>query len=171
MTNQPLSNLHIHILGIAGTMTANLAIALKQAGAKVTGSDQPKIFPPISTTLKSWHKINITDINHQIDQAIIGSSYDLFENTKEEFKQIKQQKIPYLSATKYIAKNIVKSNSIVVAGSFGKTTITSLLAWIFRHTKFKPSYMFGGSPKNKFNPIKISTSTWSIVEGDELSTD
>lgn len=168
MTNQPLSNLHIHILGIAGTMTANLAVALKQAGAKVTGSDQPKIFPPISTTLKKADiKINITDINQQIDQAIIGSSYDLFENTKEEFKQIKQQKIPYLSATKYIAQNIVKSNSIIVAGSFGKTTITSLLAWIFCHTKLKPSYMFGGSPKNKFKPVKISTSAWSIVEGDE----
>ncbi len=168
MTNPSLSNSHIHILGIAGTMTASLAVALKQAGARVTGSDQPKIFPPISTTLKKADiKINITDIDHDINQAIIGSSYNLFENTKEEFKQIKQQKIPYLSATKYIAQNIIKPNSIIVAGSFGKTTITSLLAWIFHHTKLKPSYMFGGSSKNKFSPVKITDSNWSIVEGDE----
>ena len=114
MTNQAQSNTHIHILGIAGTMTAHLAVALKQTGIKVTGSDQPKIFPPISTTLKkAGIKINITDIDHHIDQAIIGSSYNSFENTKEEFKLIKSQKIPYLSATKYIAQNIVKSNSIM----------------------------------------------------------
>ena len=82
MTNPSLSNSHIHILGIAGTMTASLAVALKQAGARVTGSDQPKIFPPISTTLKKADiKINNTDIDHDINKAIIGSSNNLFENT------------------------------------------------------------------------------------------
>jgi len=160
--------MHIHILGIAGTMTAHLAASLKKEGFKITGSDQEKIFPPISTTLKKANiSVNSIDIDNDIDLAIIGSSYNLFENTKKEFEQIKKLKIPYISATQYLAKNLVKENSIVVAGSFGKTTITSLLSWIFSQSGKKPSYMFGGNPKNKFESIKFSDSKWSIIEGDE----
>ncbi len=160
--------MNIHILGIAGSMTANLAVALKKLGNIVTGSDQEKIFPPVSTTLKKANiSINSTTINKSIDLAIIGSSYGSFDKTKEEFEQIKKLKIPYISATEYIAQNLVKSNSVVVAGSFGKTTITSLISWIFSQSNKKPSFMFGGNPKNKFDSFKFSNSNWSIVEGDE----
>jgi len=160
--------MHIHILGIAGTMTSQLAIQLKKQGNFLSGSDQEKIFPPISTLLKKNNiPVNKIEINQRIDLGIIGSSYDLFKNTQDEFKQIKKFKIPYISATEYISQNIAKKNSIVIAGSFGKTTITSLTAWILSHTQLKPSYMFGGVPKNKFNSLKINQSDWSILEGDE----
>lgn len=160
--------MHIHILGIVGTMTAHLAVSLKKRGFRISGSDQEKIFPPISTTLKRANiPVNSTEIDNNIDLAIIGSSYNLFENTKEEFEQIKKLKIPYISATEYLAKNLIKKESITIAGSFGKTTITSLVSWIFSQSGKKPSYMFGGNPKNKFESIKFSDSNWSIIEGDE----
>ncbi len=160
--------MNIHILGIAGSMTANLAVALKKSGNLVTGSDQDKIFPPVSTTLKKADiSINSTTIDKNIDLAIIGSSYNSFDKTKSEFEQIKQLKIPYVSATEYLAQNLIKPNSIVVAGSFGKTTITSLVSWIFSQSGKKPSFMFGGNPKNKFDSLKFSHSDWSIIEGDE----
>lgn len=160
--------MHIHILGIAGTMTAPLAISLKKQGHQISGSDQDKIYPPISTILKKAKiKINYYDISPDIDLAIIGSSYNSFENTKKEFLKIKKLKIPYLSATQYISQNLVKKESIVIAGSFGKTTITSLVSWIFLQAKKKPSYMFGGEPKNKYPSISFSSSDYSVIEGDE----
>ncbi|MFA6361630.1 MAG: Mur ligase family protein, partial [Candidatus Shapirobacteria bacterium] len=160
--------MHIHILGIAGTMTAHLAVSLKKQGNIVTGSDQEKIYPPISTTLKKANiKVNLIDIDNSIDLAIIGSSYNSFENTRTEFKKIKKLKIPYISATEYITQNLIKENSILVAGSFGKTTITSLISWIFLQAKKDPNYMFGGNPKNKYESIHFSPSNWSIVEADE----
>lgn len=160
--------MNIHILGIAGNMTANLAIALKKLGNTITGSDQEKIFPPVSTNLKKAHiPINSTDINPQIDLAIIGSSYSTFDKTKNEFNQIKKLKIPYISATEYLSQNLIKQNSIVIAGSFGKTTITSLASWIFSQSGKNPSFMFGGNAKNKLDSLKFSDSDWSIIEGDE----
>jgi UDP-N-acetylmuramate-alanine ligase len=86
---------------------------------------------------------------------------------RQEFKQIKKFKIPYISATQYVSQYIAKENSIVIAGSFGKTTITSLVAWVLSHTNLKPSYMFGGVSKNKFSSLKLNQSDWSVLEGDE----
>ncbi len=160
--------MHIHILGIAGTMTAPLAVYLKKIGHHISGSDQDKIYPPVSQILKKAKiKINFYEITTCIDLCIVGSSYNNFENTKKEFQQIKKLKIPYISATKYISQNLIKKESIVVAGSFGKTTITSLISWIFLQAKKNPSYMFGGNPKNKFSAIAFSSSDVSIIEGDE----
>jgi len=145
-----------------------LAVNLKKRGVYITGSDQEKIYPPISTMLKKAHILNNSiDINPNIDLAIIGSSYLSFDKTKKEFNQIKKLKIPYISATNYLAQNLIKDNSILIAGSFGKTTITSLLSWIFIQAKKDPNYMFGGYAKNKMDSINFSPSDWSIVEADE----
>lgn len=160
--------MHIHILGIAGTMTASLAVALKKQGNLVSGSDQDKIYPPISTILEEADiKINSTPINSSIDLAIIGSSFSSFQRTKDEFEQIKKLKIKYISASEYIAKNLIKENSILIAGTYGKTTITSIVSWIFNQAKLNPNYMFGGKALNRFPSVNISPTNWSIIEADE----
>lgn len=160
--------MHIHILGISGTMTASLAVALKKEGHLITGSDQEKIYPPVSTILKKANiDINTSKIDSTIDLAIIGSSFSNFQKTKEEFSQIKKLKIKYISATEYIAQNLIKENSVLVAGTYGKTTITSLISWIFYQSKLNPNYMFGGNAINYFPATNISSSNWSIVEADE----
>lgn len=158
----------IHILGIAGTMTAPLAVALKKEGHLVTGSDQEKIYPPISTILKKADiKINSSKIDSNIDLAIIGSSFLNFKKTKEEFDQIKKLKIKYISASKFVAQNLGKENSILIAGTYGKTTISSLVSWIFDQANLNPNYMFGGKSLNRFPSVNISPSNWSIIEADE----
>jgi len=158
----------IHILGIAGTMTAPLAVALKKEGHIVTGSDQEKIYPPISTILKKADiKINSSKIDSNIDLAIIGSSFSSFKKTKEEFDQIKKLKIKYISASEFIAQNLGKENSILIAGTYGKTTISSLVSWIFNQANLNPNYMFGGKSLNHFPSVNISPSNWSIIEADE----
>lgn len=160
--------MHIHIIGIAGTMTAALAVELKNKGNLVTGSDQYKIYPPVSNLLKKANiPINTVPISKKIDFAIIGSSFSSFSNTKDEFKKIKELHIPYLSATEYIAKNICKKDSVLIAGTYGKTTITSLLTWILIKAGLNPSFMFGGDSVNKINPLKITAGQISIVEADE----
>jgi len=160
--------MHIHILGIAGTMTASLAIALKKEGHLITGSDQEKIYPPISNILKKANiKINSSKIDSTIDLAIVGSSFSNFQKTKEEFIQIKKLKIKYISATEFIAKNLIKENSILIAGTYGKTTISSLISWIFYKSNLNPNYMFGGNTINHFSSTNISSSNWSITEADE----
>jgi UDP-N-acetylmuramate: L-alanyl-gamma-D-glutamyl-meso-diaminopimelate ligase len=160
--------MHIHILGIAGTMTASLAVALQKEGHLITGSDQEKIYPPISTLLKKAKiKINSSKIDSTIDLAIIGSSFSNFQKTKEEFEQIKKLKIKYISATEFIAQNLIKENSVLIAGTYGKTTISSLVSWIFFQSNLNPNYMFGGDAINHFPSANISSSNWSIVEADE----
>jgi UDP-N-acetylmuramate: L-alanyl-gamma-D-glutamyl-meso-diaminopimelate ligase len=158
----------IHILGIAGTMTTPLAVALKKEGYLITGSDQEKIYPPISTLLKKAKiEINSSKIDSTIDLAIIGSSFSNFQKTKDEFTQIKKLNIKYISASKFIAQNLIKKNSVLVAGTYGKTTITSLISWIFYQSNLNPNYMFGGEPINHFPATNISSSDWSIIEADE----
>lgn len=160
--------MHIHIVGIAGSMTAPLAIALKRQGHLVTGSDQQKIYPPFSTQLKKAKiSINRTPIDKNIDLAIIGSSYLSFSHTKEEYQQIKDKKIPYLSATKYISEFLIKKNSILVAGSYGKTTISAALSYLLTKAKFNPSFMFGGQGLNRQESLRFSNSNYSVVEADE----
>lgn len=150
-------------------MTAPLAAELKRQGHFVTGSDQQKIYPPLSDIFKKNHLDlpNTHKIDKSIDLVIVGSSYKAFSQTQNEFDLIKKLKIPYISATSYIAKNIAKKESILVAGSYGKTTITSLLAWIFMKANKDPSFMFGGEIRNKIDSLKIGQSEISIIEADE----
>lgn len=160
--------MHIHILGIAGTMTAPLAVELKLHHNIVTGSDQKNIYPPISTLLKRADiPVNKTPITSKIDLCIVGSSYRSFSQTKDDYRQIKKLKIPHISATKYIAENISKKNTILIAGAYGKTSITALVAYILTKAGFNPSYMFGGIAKNRFPSVKITTSDWAVIEADE----
>ena len=160
--------MRIHILGIAGTMTASLAVALKKKGYTITGSDQEKIYPPISTILQKANiEINSSEIDSSIDLAIIGSSFSNFQKTQEEFDQIKKLNIKYISASEFIAQNLIKENSILIAGTYGKTTITSLVSWIFNQSNLNPNYMFGGKSLNHFPSVNISSSNWSIIEADE----
>src|SRR3989339_1247587 len=143
--------MHIHILGIAGQgMTTPLAVELKRLGHHVTGSDQQRIYPPASTIIKKAAiPINQTPITQQIDLAIVGSSYKSFPKSIYEFEQIQKLAIPYISATKFISQNLVKPQSILIAGSFGKTTITGLISWIMFKAGYKPSFMFGGKAINR----------------------
>lgn len=160
--------MHIHLVGIAGSMTAPLALALQKQGHFVTGSDQDKIYPPFSQQLKNANiPINKTPINSKIKLAIIGSSYSSFRRTKKDFEEIKIKKIPYISATQYISKNLAKNNSILIAGSYGKTTITAAMAYLLKKASFNPSYLFGGQCLNRLESLNFSDSDWSVIEADE----
>jgi len=157
--------MNIHILGIAGSMTTPLALFLKQQGHIITGSDQGKIFPPTSELLKNI-PLN-QPLSKKIDLCIVGSSFNKFQKTKEEFKFIHDNHIPYISATNFISNHISQTNSVLVAGTYGKTSISSLLAWNLYQAKLNPSYFFGGTAINDFPSLQITDSDWSVSEADE----
>ncbi len=161
--------MHIHILAIAGSMTAPLALELKRLGHKVTGSDQSKTYPPFGPKLqRAKIPINNLDLSTTTpDLTIVGSAFNKFDLPKKEFGVVRKHNLPYISSTKYLANNLIKNNSIVIAGSFGKTTITSLITWILLKSGFNPSYFFGGLSINKIPSCHINNSKWSVIEGDE----
>ena len=157
-----------HILGIAGSMSTPLAVALLKLGHQVTGSDQEKIYPPFSDIL-SENKITVnqTTIDSSIDLIITNGAFDIFERTKLEYAQAQKIGIACLSGTEYIAKYLVKAESIIVCGSYGKTTITALLIWAFEQQKHSPSYFVAGQFVDELPSSQISTSRYSIVEAGE----
>jgi len=141
-------------------MTAPLAHALINKGHHVTGSDQNEIYPPISDLITD---IPINQPLGKIDLVIVGSSYKSFRICVDQFEKIKKLKIPYISATEYIAQNLIKTESILVAGSYGKTTITAALSFLMPES----NYFFGGIPVDNTPSLQLSDSPWSIVEADE----
>jgi UDP-N-acetylmuramate: L-alanyl-gamma-D-glutamyl-meso-diaminopimelate ligase len=160
--------MHIHILAIAGGMTAPLAAELKRLGHKVTGSDQDKIYPPWNLYLQNAGiKINQTKLDNHIDLVIVGSGFKNLSRPREEFDFIRKLNIPYISATQYIAQNIAKDNSILIAGTYGKTTTSALTSWILFQAGRNPSFMYGGQAIGNLPSLRITSSDWSVLEADE----
>lgn len=158
----------IHILGIAGSMSTPLALALIKQGHKVTGSDQDKIYPPFSELLSQNNiSINKQIIDKTIDLIITNGAYNFFENTKKEYSESLTLKIPNISATEYIAKYLIKEKSILVAGSVGKTTTAAILSWIFLKLNLDPSYFVAGQLVDSIPSCQINETKYSIVEAGE----
>lgn len=148
-----------------------LAVLWKKKGWKVTGSDVG-FYPPISTHLKKhniayyagWHPEKIG----KPDLVVVGN---VAGSENPEWLAVQANKIPYVSYPELIAQNLVKKNSIVCAGTYGKTSSTVLLSWILKETGYNPAYMFGGLSLNlEESADNPDDSEWSILEGDEYKT-
>ncbi|MEK7645402.1 MAG: Mur ligase family protein [Patescibacteria group bacterium] len=158
---------HLHIIGICGVGTGALAVAFKRAGWKVTGSDKG-FYPPVSTTLTEagisyhagWHpeKVGMPDI------VVAGGAGTSLQNP--EVMYVKEKGIPLLSFAEAIGQFLVKKNSIVCVGTWGKTTSSALLAFIMERAGMAPSFFSGGVAVGR-DAGQITESDWSVVEGDE----
>ena len=161
---------HVHIIGIAGVATSALAIAFHKAGVKVTGSDKG-FYPPVSTYLTEagisyyagWHPEKIEE-GGKPDIIVAGGVGTSLSNP--EVMYAKEKGIPLLSFAEALAKFIIKKDSVVVTGTWGKTTISSLLSFILLKADMNPSYFTGGLSLS--HPTgALSNSDISVVEGDE----
>lgn len=165
---------HIHFIGICGVAMSALAIAFQKKGYRVTGSDAG-FYPPVSTNLEKnniefypgWHVEKMTK-NGTPDLVIVGN---VANSTNPEFLFVKENKIPYLSYPEAIAEYFLGKNSLVCAGTYGKTTTSALLSWILTNAGMNPSYMFGGITVRDTDSASISDEReWSVLEGDEYKT-
>ncbi len=162
----------VYIIGIVGTIGTGLARAFKKAGWKVSGSDQENVFPPLTTALARakipfYRGYAAHHVPRDADLVLVGGSALVIDRHNPEYLQAQKYHLPILNHAEAIARFVVKKNSLVVAGSYGKTTITSLLVTILKEAHYRPAYMIGGWPLNRWPSLAFSESNWSIVEGDE----
>ena len=168
-----LSPKHIHVIGICGVATSALAIAFHKAGIKVTGSDKG-FFPPVSTELEKagipfyagWHPENMT-AGGAPDLIIVGTASGTMN---PETAAAEQFGIPSYSYPEIIGKYLTKKNSLVCAGTWGKTSSAALLSHILIEAGLDPSYMFGGISLSHESAAGLGNSGWSVVEGDEYKS-
>ena len=162
----------IHLVGICGTAMASVAAALQEKGAQVTGSDQ-NVYPPMSTFLAE-RKIQVfpgyaeQNLAHKPDLVVIGNA---ISRGNPEVEHVLDHKLRYCSLPELLKEFFIRGKrSLVVSGTHGKTTTTSLLTWVFEHNGLNPSYLIGGIPNNLGQGARFTDSDWFIIEGDEYDT-
>ncbi|MDP3954850.1 MAG: Mur ligase family protein [bacterium] len=163
---------HVHFIGIVGKAMAPLAKMFLDMGWQVTGSDQKVVFPPLTTYLEK-NKINFArgyareNITGKPDLIVVGRSSLMVDSENPELIKAKSLGCEILSYPEVLQKYLVKKNSVVVAGTYGKTTISALVSWILDKAGLNPSFMIGGLPGNFGDGIRNTESDYSVIEGDE----
>jgi len=151
---------------------ASTAAAMVDKGFHVTGSDQ-NVYPPMSTFLAD-RRIEVMpgyaerNLAHKPDLLVIGNA---ISRGNPEAETALEKRLRYCSLPELLKELFLRGKrSLVVTGTHGKTTTTSLLAWVFEHNGLKPSYLIGGIPNNLGQGAHFTDSEWFIIEGDEYDT-
>jgi UDP-N-acetylmuramate: L-alanyl-gamma-D-glutamyl-meso-diaminopimelate ligase len=162
----------IHFVGVGGTAMAAVAAAMRDRGFAVSGSDS-KVYPPMSTFLAS-KRIEVmpayaeSNLAGKPDLVVIGNA---ISRGNAEAEAVLEQKLRYCSLPEVLKEFFIRGKrSLVVAGTHGKTTVTSLLAWVFEHNGLNPGFLIGGVPNNFGAGARFTDGAWFIIEGDEYDT-
>jgi UDP-N-acetylmuramate: L-alanyl-gamma-D-glutamyl-meso-diaminopimelate ligase len=163
---------HIHLIGICGTAMASLAGMLRERGHHVTGSDAAA-YPPMSTFLESLgipvaQPFAETTLKPRPDLVVVGNA---ISRGNVELEYVLDARIPFCSLPQILHDEfLVGKEVLVVAGTHGKTTTTSMLAWIFETAGLSPSFLIGGIAENFGSSFGLGTGKHFILEGDEYDT-
>jgi len=164
--------MHIHILGICGTFMGGIAVLAKQLGHHVTGADT-NIYPPMSTQLieqgiELIEGYDPAQLNFMPDIVIVGNA---MKRGNPSVEYILNQKLRYTSGPQWLAENVLNTRWVfAVAGTHGKTTTTSLLAWILEYARLNPGFLIGGIAKNFGISARLGDKKFFVVEADEYDT-
>jgi len=162
----------VHFVGIGGTAMASTAAAMQDRGFTVTGSDQA-VYPPMSTFLAQRGIAVINgyaeqNLSHKPDLVVVGNAVS---RGNPEAEYALDHRLRYCSLPELLREFFIRGKrSLVVTGTHGKTTTTSLLAWVFEHAGLNPSFLIGGIPENLGQGARFTDSDWFIIEGDEYDT-
>jgi UDP-N-acetylmuramate: L-alanyl-gamma-D-glutamyl-meso-diaminopimelate ligase len=163
---------HIHLIGICGTAMASLAGMLQERGFRVTGSDAAA-YPPMSTFLESLgipvaQPFAEANLDPRPDLVVVGNA---LSRGNVELERILDERIPFCSLPQILHDEfLVGKEVLVVAGTHGKTTTTSMLAWIFETADLQPSFLIGGIAENFGRSFGLGEGKHFILEGDEYDT-
>jgi UDP-N-acetylmuramate: L-alanyl-gamma-D-glutamyl-meso-diaminopimelate ligase len=163
---------HIHLIGICGTAMASLAGMLQQIGYEVTGSDAAA-YPPMSDFLaklgiKIMQPYSEANLSPRPDVVVVGNA---MSRGNVELEYVLDERISFRSLPQVLQENFLRTReSLVVAGTHGKTTTTSMLAWIFESAGLKPSFLIGGIAENFGSSFAVTEGKHFIIEGDEYDT-
>ena len=173
--------MHIHILGICGTFMVGIAVLAKAEGHKVTGCDA-NVYPPMSTQLEAQgieliEGFDPSQTSLNPDIYVIGNVVSRGNPLMEE---ILNQGLPYISGPQWLAENVLQGKWVLaVAGTHGKTTTSSMLAWILEYAGLAPGFLIGGVPQNFEVSARLpqapqqdakSISPFFVIEADEYDT-
>jgi UDP-N-acetylmuramate: L-alanyl-gamma-D-glutamyl-meso-diaminopimelate ligase len=163
---------HIHLIGICGTAMASLAGMLQERGFRVTGSDAAS-YPPMSTFLDSLgipvaQPFAEANLIPRPDLVVVGNA---LSRGNVELERVLDERIPFCSLPQILHDEfLVGKDVLVVAGTHGKTTTTSMLAWIFETAGLQPSFLIGGIAENFGRSFGLGEGKHFILEGDEYDT-
>jgi UDP-N-acetylmuramate: L-alanyl-gamma-D-glutamyl-meso-diaminopimelate ligase len=166
------SKKHIHLIGICGTAMASLAGMLQQRGFRVSGSDAAA-YPPMSDFLRDLgipvsQPFAARNLEPRPDLVVIGNA---ISRGNVELEHVLDQRIPFCSLPQLLHDEFLRGKDVlVVAGTHGKTTTTSMLAWIFHTAGLEPSFLIGGIAENFGSSFHLDSGQHFIVEGDEYDT-
>lgn len=163
---------HLHILGICGTFMGGLAAIAKELGFKVSGSDA-NVYPPMSTQLEQlgielMSGYQIDNFSDDIDLVIVGNAMSR-GNIMVEY--MLDRNIPYTSGPQWLLDNVLKDRWVLaVSGTHGKTTTSSMLAWILEYAHMSPGFLIGGVPQNFSSSARLGDAPFFVIEADEYDS-
>jgi UDP-N-acetylmuramate: L-alanyl-gamma-D-glutamyl-meso-diaminopimelate ligase len=163
---------HIHLIGICGTAMASLAGMLQQRGFRVTGSDTAS-YPPMSEFLLGLgipvlQPFDARHLNPRPGLVVVGNA---ISRGNVELEYVLNERIPFCSLPQILHDEFLRGKEVlVVAGTHGKTTTTSMLAWIFHTAGQRPSFLIGGIAENFGSSFGLGQGRHFILEGDEYDT-
>ena len=167
--------MHYHLIGIAGTAMGSLAGLLREAGHTVTGSDEG-VYPPMSTLLEELgiafaQRFDPANLDPVPDIVVVGNAVS---RGNPELEAVLERRLRYTSAASVVKEELLRSRRVLaVAGTHGKTTTTSILAWILEAAGLRPSFLIGGVAENfgtSFRLVDTSESDLFVIEADEYDT-
>ena len=164
--------MHLHILGICGTFMGGLALIARAAGHRVTGCDA-NVYPPMSTQLAA-QGIDLVE-GWSADQTRLAPDAFVIGNVVTRgnplMEAILDKGLPYVSGPQWLRDHVLAGRWVAaVAGTHGKTTTASMLAWILEHGGLDPGFLIGGVPENFDASARLTESRFFVVEADEYDT-
>jgi len=162
----------IHLIGICGTAMASLAGMLKARGLDVRGSDSAA-YPPMSTFLESLgiqvkQPFSEQNLDPAPDLVVVGNA---ISRGNPELESLLDHRLPFVSMPQVIHQEFIRGHhSLVIAGTHGKTTTTSMAAWIFEYAGRNPSFLIGGIAENFGSSFAVTDGPEFLIEGDEYDT-
>lgn len=163
---------HVHILGICGTFMGGIAALAKELGFRVTGCDA-HVYPPMSTQLEQLgielkQGYEIEHLDDEPDVVIVGNAMSR-GNVMVEY--ILDRNIPYISGPQWLLENVLKDRWVLaISGTHGKTTTSSMLAWILEYAHLTPGFLIGGVPQNFDCSARLGDAPFFVIEADEYDT-
>jgi len=164
--------MHYHLIGICGTAMASLAGMLQARGHRVTGSDE-HVYPPMSTMLAELgipvaQGYRAENLEPAPECVVVGNA---IPRGNPELEAVLNRRLLYRSQAEVVKEEFIRGRrSLVVAGTHGKTTTTSIAAWVMERGRLDPTFLVGGVVQNFGVSFRVTKSEYFIIEGDEYDT-
>ena len=165
--------MHIHILGICGTLMGSIALLAREQGNTVTGTDAG-VYPPMSTQLEDAG-ITVSEgyttdsVPRDVDLVIVGNAN--LPRGNPALEDVLNRRVPYTSGAEWLGRHLLHDKWVVaVAGTHGKTTTTSMIAWILDYAGLNPGFLIGGVPCNFNQSARLGSDPFFVIEADEYDT-